>query len=195
MRGRVLGTVAGLALLAAPAAAAPAVGPGNARLDSQFTMTGTVTKAVRVHGEHVGQTVDRAWTFTSSCASGPCSSVQLVRQRQSGTDTLELKRVSRGYYEGNGKFFAPLRCAGHVYHRGVSVPFTIQVRVTGAALSGGQVLATRIRAAYTNRSRRNHTPCIFIPGHDAATYTGVATTGLPTGDAAASPSGQSPAGS
>ena len=130
MRGRVLGTVAGLALLAAPAAAAPTVRPGNARLDNQFAMTGTVTKAVRVHGEHVGQTVHRAWTFTSSCASGPCSSVQLVRQRQSGTDRLKLNRISRGYFEGNAKFFAALRCAGRVYHRGVSVPFTIQVHVT-----------------------------------------------------------------
>ncbi len=187
--------MAGVALVAAPAAAAPVVKPGNARLDTRFTMIGKVTKAVRVHGEHVGQTVHRAWTFTSSCASGPCSSVQLVRQRQSGTDKLELRRISRGYYEGNGKFFARLRCAGRVYNRGVSVPFTIQVHVTGATLVGGQVLANRIRAEYTNRGRRNHTPCVFIPGHDAAKYTGVPTTGLPTGDAAASPSGQSPAGS
>jgi hypothetical protein len=192
MRGAILGSVAALALVAAPAAAAPVAKPGRARLEGDFTMTGKVTKSVRIRGQHVGQVVHRRWAFTSSCRSGPCASVQLVRQRQSGTDRLRLKRISRGYYEGNGKFYARLRCAGRLYYRGVSVPFTIQVHVTGATISGGQVLATRIRATYTNRSRRNHTPCIFIPGHDAARYSGAATTGLPLADTATAPSARSP---
>ena len=193
MRRLVAGSVVGLALLSAPAAAAPVVRPGIARLEGRFAMTGTVTRAVHVHGEHVGQTVHRSWTFTSPCSSGPCRTVQLHRQRQSGADTLMLNRISAGYYEGNGKFFAPLRCARRTYRRGVSVPFTIQVHVTAAALSGGRVLATAIRAKYTNRSRRNHTRCVFIPGHDAARYTGVPATGLPAAPAGAS--GLSPAGS
>jgi hypothetical protein len=157
-------------------------------------MTGKVTKAVRIRGEHVGQTVKRTWTFTPQCPAGPCSSLQLVRQRQAGTDKLVLRRISAGYYEGNGKFYAPLRCARRTYENGVSVPFTIQVHVTAAAVVGGETLATRIRATYTNRGRRNHTPCIFIPGHDAASYTGVAGAGaVPFALEAAS--ARSPAGS
>jgi hypothetical protein len=159
-------------------------------------MSGKVTKAVRIRGEHVGQTVKRTWTFTPRCAAGACSSVQLVRQRQAGTDKLVLRRISAGYYEGNGKFYAPLRCARRTYDRGVSVPFTIQVHVTAAAMVGGQTVATSIRATYTNRGRRNHTPCIFIPGHDAASYTGVAATGsVPFAARPAAASGRSPAGS
>ncbi len=202
MRPRVVAAFGGLVLAAAPAAAAPAPKPRSARLNGPFTMTGKVTKAVRIRGEHVGQKVRRAWTFTALCPSGACTRVQLVRQRQSGTDKLVLKRISPGYYEGNSKFYARLRCAGRTYYRGVSVPFTIQVHVTGAAMVGGIAMATRIRASYTNRSRRNHTPCIFIPGHDAATYAGVPTAALPLTDAARAPvaagtpaaTSQSPAG-
>jgi hypothetical protein len=197
MKARLLALSAVLSLAVAPAAAAPTARPGTARLTGRFTMTGKVTKAVLIRGEHVGQKVKRTWTFTPRCASGQCGSVQLVRQRQSGTDTLVLKRIKRGYYEGNGKFFARLRCSGRVYNRGMSVPFTIQVHLTAAAVQGGQAVATRIRASYTNRSRRNHTPCVAIPGHDAASYTGklVSTGALPAAEAARAAISRSPAGS
>ncbi len=180
---------------APPSPAQTAASPGAARLDTTFAMTGKVTKAVRIRGEHAGQIVHRTWAFTALCPRGPCSRVQLVRQRQSGTDKLVLKRISRGYYEGNGKFYARLRCDGRLYYRGMSVPFTIQVHVTRAAVVGGRVLASRIRATYTNRSRKNHTPCIAIPGHDAARYTGVATTAAGPVAQIARAIAQSPAGS
>jgi hypothetical protein len=145
---------------------------GSARLDGQFQLNGRVIKAVRIRGEHVGQRVLRTWKFTANCPSGQCSSVTLVRQRVSGTDTLTLNRISPGYYEGNGKFYVPLRCGRRKYRRGESVPFKIQVRVRAAQTMGGVLMATRITATYTNRVRRNLTPCVAFPGHDKAFYHG-----------------------
>jgi hypothetical protein len=52
------------------------------------------------------------------------------------------------------------------------VPYTITVRVTAAAIAAGVDAATRVSAVYTNRSRTNLTPCVAVPGHDAATYHG-----------------------
>jgi hypothetical protein len=145
---------------------------GSARLDGQFLLAGRVIKAVRIRGEYVGQRVLRTWRFTSICSTGQCARVSLVRQRASGTDRLTLARISPGYYEGNGKFFAPLRCGRRTYRRGESVPFTIQVRVRAAQLVNGAAVATRITATYTNRGRRNLTPCVAFPGHDKAFYHG-----------------------
>jgi hypothetical protein len=174
MRRTLRVAAAATALVLAASADAPAADTllGRARLDGQFLLAGRVIKAVRVRGEHVGQKALRTWTFTALCATGQCSSVKLVRERSAGTDTLTLKRISPGYYEGNGKFFVPLRCGGTVYRRGESVPFTIQVRVRAAQVVGGFAAATRITATYTNRSRRNLTPCVAFPGHDKAYYHG-----------------------
>ena len=114
----------------------------------------------------------RTWTFTSLCPSGQCSRVKLVRQRSAGTDRLTLSRRGPGRYSGTGKFYAPLKCGGRLFHRGEAVPFTIQVHVTAAAYVGSVAVATRVNATYTNRSRTNLTRCVDIPGHDAASCHG-----------------------
>jgi hypothetical protein len=159
---------------AAPAAAVtpPPPTPANARLQGQFALSGRVTVAKNVRGEHVGQTVSRTWTFTPSCATGVCSTIVLMRSRAAGSDQLVLSLRTPGYYVGSGSFFAPLRCGRQTWRRGSAVPFTITVRVTAAALAGSDVVATRIRATYTNQRRTNRTPCVAVLGHDAAVYSG-----------------------
>ena len=94
-------------------------GPGStARLQGTWTMNGKVTRANNVRGERKGQKVKRKWTFTSSCAAGPCSKVTLRRERSSKQhDKLTLKR-SGSTYSGSGKFYVRLRCNGKTYKRG-----------------------------------------------------------------------------
>jgi hypothetical protein len=136
-------------------------------------MTGRVTAARHVPGEHVGQQVTRTWTFTPVCPSGPCSTIQLVRARINGSDTIVLQLVPGGSYVGKGVFYLPLGCAGRLYPHGELVPFKIAVRVTAKTVAGGTVIAAGIAATYRNRTRKNLTPCVAVLGHDAATYTGV----------------------
>jgi hypothetical protein len=142
-------------------------------LTGTFQMSGTVTVAQNVRGEHVGQAVTRTWTFTPQCAAAPCPTVQLVRQRATGSDTLILHHIPSGGYKGAGTFLAPLRCSGHVYPGGELIPFKIMVRVT-ASTNG---VASAITATYVNRTRVNRTPCLGVLGHDAARYTGQAVAG------------------
>jgi hypothetical protein len=144
--------------LASGAAAQPAPA-----LQGTVQMTGTVTAAKNVRGEHVGEVVERTWKFTPLCPTAPCETVQLVRQRAAGTDTLTLHAVDPSTYTGAGQFLAPLRCSGRIYPGGQAVPFQITIRVRDT----GQLTAT-----YVNRSRLNLTPCIGVLGHDAARYTG-----------------------
>jgi hypothetical protein len=160
MSRRVLGLAVIASALLAPAALAQSP---PAALQGSLQMTGTVTVAYHVRGEHVGQVVQRTWTFTPLCAAAPCATVRLVRQRATGTDTLTLNQTGPGTYAGAGEFFAPLRCMGRIYNPGQAVPFQITVRIAAP----GQITAT-----YVNRSRNNLTPCIGILGHDAARYTG-----------------------
>jgi len=162
------------AILVLPAAASAASAPPfpDARLQGTFELGGRVTAAHAVNGEHVGQTITRAWTFTSTCPSGQCPQVALVRSRAAGSDSVMLRRTGPGRYRGSGSFFLPLRCAGRVYAQGEQVLFTVSVRITPAVPFGSGVLATRVSATYVNRQRINHTPCVAALGHDAASYHG-----------------------
>jgi hypothetical protein len=174
---------AAIALSASPALAAtpPTPTPATARLEGQFLLTGRVTVARGVRGEHRGQKVARTWTFTPGCAAGPCATIGLLRARAAGSDQLVLRRRAPAYYVGNGSFYAPLRCGRRTYVRGSAVPFRVTVRVTSAALAGSVVVATAVKATYTNRSRRNLTPCVAVLGHDSAAYSGHVV--VPTGGA------------
>lgn len=157
---------------------APAASPGQppapaTQLQGTFQMNGTVTVAQFVRGEHVGEAVQRSWTFTPLCAVGTCASVRLVRSRATGTDTLTLTAVGPSAYAGTGQFTAPLRCAGRIYRPGQAIPFRIMVHVTATGPApGGGTIATAISARYVNRARQNLTPCVAVLGHDAARYTG-----------------------
>jgi hypothetical protein len=131
-----------------------------------------VTAAHAVGGERVGQTVARLWSFSSTCPSGQCAQVALVRSRAAASDSLMLHRTVPGRYSGSGSFFLPLRCAGRVYPRGEEVPFTISVQITFAVPLGDASVATRVSATYVNRRRVNRTPCVAALGHDAASYHG-----------------------
>jgi len=167
-----LAAATGAALLfgsAALAGAASAQPPApSAVLQGAFQMSGKVTVAANVRGEHVGQIVTRTWTFTPECSTGPCTTVRLVRGRATGTDTLTLQWTRAGTYAGSGAFYAPLRCTARVYPQGEEIPFRITVRVT--AVTAGA--ASAISATYVNAQRINLTPCIGVLGHDSARYTG-----------------------
>ncbi len=171
---RILAALLALTAWLGAAMAARAQSPlaGTARLGGQFEMTGQITVANRIRGEHVGQTVLRTWLFTPLCASGPCQTVSLTRQRQAGTDTLVLYLVSANSYSGRGRFYVPLRCGRRTIPRGESVPFKIRVQITDTALEAGVPVATQLTASYVNRKRKNLTRCVAKPGHDAAVYGG-----------------------
>jgi hypothetical protein len=161
-----------LALGALAPAAASAQQTG-ARLESTFQMSGRVTAARNVRGEHVGEIVQRTWTFTPLCATGPCAQVRLVRGRGNGTDSLILDQTTPGHYAGAGRFFAPLECGGTVYATGEEVPFEIKLHVTATGTApDGTTVATQIAATYLNQSRVNLTRCVIVLGHDTARYTG-----------------------
>jgi hypothetical protein len=158
----------------APRAAAQSTGPllAAARLQGTYQLAGRLTVAAHVRGERVGQAVSRSWSFFSTCPTGACPTVSLVRQRPAGTDTLTLQQRSAGYYVGYGSFSAPLQCGALTYTTGERVPFTITVRVTDATVQDGTVVATNLNATYGNGYRVNLTPCVAVLGHDAAVYQG-----------------------
>jgi hypothetical protein len=168
------------ALALAGLVATPAAGGAGllaaARLQGVFAMSGRITDAVNAGGEHPGEVVKRTWTFTSTCPAGACPTVALTRTRsrtnRARVDQLVLHRRSPGFYSGTATFLAPVRCAGRRYAKGEAVPFSITVRVTGARIVGGQVLAGRVRAFYRNPQRIGLTRCVSAPAHDAARYTG-----------------------
>ena len=165
--------VVSLASAAGAAVAGAQPPPVQSRLAGTYQMTGQVTVAQFVRGEHVGEVVPRTWTFTPLCVSGPCAQVRLFRGRRTATDSLILTETSPGHYSGAGTFYAPLRCAGQVISAGEEVPFQITVTVTGTTTApDGTVLAQQISATYVNKSRLNLTPCVIVLGHDAARYTG-----------------------
>jgi hypothetical protein len=168
--GPLVGMVLVGMVLAASAHAAVLV--GTARLQGQFLLSGRITVAVDVRGEHVGQKVTRRWTFSPSCQAGQCPEVQLIRQRSGGSDRLVLRRAHPGYYTGTGSFYAALRCGSRTLRKGELVPFTITVRITKAFRFGSAVLARQISATYTNRRRINLTRCVTPLIHDAARYQG-----------------------
>jgi hypothetical protein len=153
------------------AAAQPA--PTQARLEGTFELTGRVTVAHHVRGEHIGQFVHRTWMFTPLCATGPCAQVRLVRARATGTDSLILVQTAPGHYAGSGRFFAPLKCAGKVYGAGEEIPFNIKVHITATATApDGTTVASAVGATYVNKSRLNLTRCVIVLGHDSARYSG-----------------------
>jgi len=176
MRRRAL--TAGLVVLSgAPAALAagpPAPLPASARLQGFFAMTGVITQAVGVPGEHRGEPVSRTWAFVppASCPTGPCPTIELVRKRAKGSDKLVLSQGAPGLYSGVGAFLAPVRCRGRLYRRGALVPFTITVRVTAAAALGASTVATQVHASYRNPGRIGLTRCFSAPSYDSATYVG-----------------------
>jgi hypothetical protein len=164
-----------LALIPAPAVAA-ALGPpppvAAARLQGVFGMNGIITKAVGVPDEHPGQPVQRLWTFTPLCQTGACAAVQLVRPREGGADRILLRRQGPGRYQGAGRFTAAASCHGVSYRKGMVVPFTITVQITGFTVAGTLLQASQLRATYRNPKRINLTRCVAAPSHDAAVYAG-----------------------
>jgi PKD domain len=176
IRHRALGLLVGAAVLLAAAGPARAAGRADARISSTYVMHGRILTAVRVRGEHRGQSITRRWTFTGlECASSVCRQLRLRRQRSAHrVDQLTLSRVGVGSYAGRGRFSSGLRCRGRRYPHGLVVPYTIRVQVSRVVRVEGIGFAGRLSAVYTNRRRLDHTPCPLGPSHDAARYTGVA---------------------
>jgi hypothetical protein len=167
----------GLALLCCALPGIARAQPSPALLTGTFALTGRITAAVHVSGEHVGQQVSRTWTFTPACSSSPCTQVSLLRSRAAGTDAVTLHLNATGTYSGTGSFYAPLTCNGHLNPQGERVPFLLAVRVTATRQTSTGAIASAISATYTNRKRVNRTKCVALPSHDAAVYTGTLTSG------------------
>jgi hypothetical protein len=174
-RTRRTGAVALLAIAcSAPVAsiAGAAAVPSGPRLAGTFLLAGRVTDAVNVPDEQRGLAVLRQWAFASTCPAGSCRTIVLTRQRTGGLDNVLLRRAATLRYSGSGSFYAPASCAGTAYPRGQLVRFTISVLITAVAATDAGPVATRLRATYLSRVRRNLTPCVELPAHDAATYHG-----------------------
>ena len=170
---RAAGVVVAAVLAAGPGTAAAQPAPVQSRLAGTYQMTGRVTTASDVRGEHVGEVVQRTWMFTPLCVTGPCAQVRLYRGRANATDTLILTQTSPGHYAGTGRFLAPLKCGGTVYSMGEEVPYQINLQITATTTApDGTMLAQQISATYVNKSRLNLTRCVVVLGHDAARYTG-----------------------
>jgi hypothetical protein len=171
-----LGLLVAAAMLAVGVAGARAAGVTDARISTTYVMHGQIVAAVRVRGEHRGQSITRRWTFRGvDCAGSVCRRLTLRRRRaRHRVDRLALIRVGVGTYVGRGRFSAALRCAGRRYAHGLVVPYTITVQVTQAVSVEGIAFASRLGAVYANRRRFDHTPCPLGPSHDAAWYLGAA---------------------
>jgi len=181
-----MGLLFGAAVLAAGAGSARAAGVADARISTTYVMQGRIVTAVRVRGEHPGQSITRRWTFTGQqCAASVCARLSLRRERSAHRfDRLTLSRVGLGSYAGSGSFTSALRCRGRRYPRGLVVPYTVSVQVTQAVPVEGIAFAGQISAVYTNRRRIDHTRCPLGPSHDSAQYLGAAAP-LPSPPAAA----------
>jgi PKD repeat protein len=191
MTARLRQLVPGLVLLAALAAlAVSAPAQARAAVDARFApgyvMHGLITTAVRVRGEHRGQTVIRRWTFQPrSCSPIACAALVLHRSRARGRIArVILQRDAPGRYAGSGRFYSALRCRRRIYRRGEVVPYRITVQVAQVVSIDGIPIASELQATYVNRRRLDRTPCPLGPSHDAARYTGAAAP-LPTPPAAA----------
>lgn len=152
----------------------------DGRLQGSFALDGRVTVAHNVRGERAGHLLKRRWSFTSSCASGPCDTISVRRARSgSAADRLTLTRRSPGLYSGSGVFYQALSCHHRRYPQGGRVPFVITVRVASTATVQGAPFATAIRSTYVNARRENLTRCSGFLGHDAARYAGPREGALP----------------
>jgi len=158
-----------------------ALPPAPPLLRGSFAMTGTVTTADNVYGEHRGQRVRRTWNFLPLCPDGSCQGVLLGRRRSSRhiLDLVALTLGPSGGYRGHGRFSVALRCNGRVVLNGGLAYETITARITSTQLVGTTRFATAISATYTNPRRRNLTRCPGGIGHDAARYRGRLTSQLP----------------
>jgi hypothetical protein len=173
------------AVILAATVATPATAATGGRLQGTWTMDGHVTRAKGVRGEHRGQRVRRTWVFASSCPSGACRTVNLLRERAGGNGVaLVLKRKRTNRYAGRGRFFFGLRCNGQTYPRGGIAYYTLRLNVTGVTQVQNAQFATAITAAYTNGRRVNRTPCPGALGRDAGRYAGALTSAVPAPPAA-----------
>jgi PKD repeat protein len=98
---------------------------------------------------------------------------------------LTLHRTGAGSYAGAGSFFVGLSCLGRVYPRGSQARYRIALRVLAATTVGGVRFARRISATYVNPSRSDTTRCPLGPSHDAARYSGQASSPVPVAPTAA----------
>jgi hypothetical protein len=181
-----LAAVLALAVASSPAAAlsdgAARVSAGDARVIGTFAMVATVTTAVRVNGEHTGQTRRRTWTIRpSACEASLCRGLTLWRERSSDiVELVGLHRTGPGRYAGSGIFDVSLSCLGRTYRLGSRVPFRITLTVTAAVRVQAIQFARRIKATYVNPARSDDTPCPLGPSHDAARYTGTLSSPVPS---------------
>lgn len=171
--------LSGSAVALADSSSAPPTAD-DGRLQGSFVLYGRVTVAHNVRGEPAGHRLMRRWSFTSSCAAGPCDTVSVRRARSgSAADRLTLTRRSPGLYSGPGVFYQALSCHHRRYPHGGRVPYVITVRVASTATVQGAPFATAIRATYVNARRENLTRCSGFLGHDAARYAGPREGALP----------------
>ncbi len=153
----------------------------DARVTGTFQMLARVTVAKNVRGEHVGQSLKRRWLISPrSCTGNVCQTLDLDRERSAGIDeSLTLHRVATGTYAGSGSFYVALKCKHKTYPHGSRAPYRITLTVSSAVSVQEIAFARGITATYQNSKRSDRTPCVLGRSHDAARYTGNATSAIP----------------
>jgi hypothetical protein len=153
----------------------------DARVTGAFEMFARVTAAKNVRGEHVGELLKRRWLISpQECAGSVCETLNLNRERSAGIDeSLTLRRVAAGTYAGSASFYVALSCKHKIYPHGSRVPYRITLTIGGAVTVQGIAFARQITATYHNSKRSDSTPCVLGKSHDAARYTGNATSAIP----------------
>lgn len=161
--------------------APPPPAASDARVTGTFAMLARVTAAKNVRGEHPGQSLKRSWAIApQSCVASICQTLELNRERSAGIhESVMLHRVAAGTYAGNGSFYVALRCKHRTYPHGSLAPYRITLTVTSAVAVQGIAFARTIAATYQNLMRTDSTPCVLDRSHDAARYTGSATSAIP----------------
>jgi PKD repeat protein len=165
-----------------PAPQARRASPSDARVVGTFAMSARVTAAVNVRGEHVGERLARTWRVVpSDCRASVCQLLRLDRDRSGGRHArITLHRVGPGRYFGQGVFYVGLVCLGRVHPYGSRVPYQITLTVRAATRVDGIRFARQITATYVNPQRSDSTQCPLGPSHDAARYTGTASSPPPS---------------
>ena len=149
-------------------------------------MFARVTVAKNVRGEHAGRLLRRRWLISpQSCSGDICQALDLDRERSAGIDeSLALRRVAAGTYAGSASFYVALSCKHKTYPHGSRARYLITLSVSSAVSVQGIAFARQITATYRNPKRSDSTPCVLGPSHDAARYTGDATSAIPSPPAA-----------
>lgn len=124
----------------------------SSRVEGEWKITLTVTELTgELLDRRQGDVVERRWTFTPKCATGPCELI-LKRQTPVGTFLTTPVTLDGANYEAK-ELGEPIVCSAPdksaVFDQGLKVRVSIRFHVEAATLKNRAALATRIAGTAT----------------------------------------------